>query len=77
MRASEDLTPTSMRCVFFTVHRPSSDSHRIATQIFDIGDYYENSALDMEDAEQTAPAEMLQRRRSSAVGRSWIAARIG
>lgn len=58
-----------MRCVSFTAHRPSSDSHRYATQIFDIGDYYENSALDMEDAEQTAPAEMLQRRRSSAVSR--------
>ena len=38
-------------------------------QIFAVSDFYENSALDMEDGEQTAAAEMLQRRRSSAVSR--------
>ena len=64
-----DRTPISMQFVYTTTHPAVPRAHPSLVQIFDIGDFYENSALDMEDAEQSGPAEMLQRRRSSAVSR--------
>ncbi|KAH9913920.1 uncharacterized protein B0H18DRAFT_887613, partial [Fomitopsis serialis] len=63
-----DTLPRSIKRMTFFEGLSGPDADIDA--IFEIGDFYENSALDMEDADQTAPADILQHRRPSQASRA-------